>query len=243
MNIEFIGHPGTGKSRVCDALSDLLLRQPIETPVRVFPAVDREPRVKVLGSKILHASLFLVLRPATAFHFVSLVRTSGQASRRKGAAKTLNLFSEIGRELRHRGEISVREQGVLQAVWSVALGADSPDTAGLLHSAAAYLPDFVVHVEAERSELHRRLERRASGRSRMDGLSAAQREPLLQKGDLLFSEIIAEWQRLDPHHRYLKIQNPDGSDADALAALVFEALPFAPAAAVGTPTLTWTTGS
>jgi hypothetical protein len=217
MSIEFIGLPGAGKSSICGWLSKSLTAAPAPTSVRIFCAADTENRAKLMASKLLRAALFVVVHPRTAAAFIALVRSSGQSSRRDGISKTLNLFSEIGREKWHRGSLSIYEQGVVQAIWSVAIGAGAPDVVSLLRVASPYLPHCVVHVEADHGDIHRSLESRTSGRSRFDRLPPEYREQFLHKGDALFQTILAEWKRLGPEYSYVQVRNSGDADPNVLA--------------------------
>jgi len=231
MGIEFIGLPGSGKSYLCTRMSETIQRMPSQAPFAVYPPVDSEARAKVLLRKLLRATLFVVRHPASAVRFLSLMSKSQQDSLPVGITKTLNLFSEIGRKEWSRGKIPACEQGVLQAIWSIALEAKTPDIGGLVRAASPYLPRLVVHVEADRSELLRRLEDRTSGGSRLDRMPRRDREEALHDGETLFAEIVADWMRSRPDHRYLRIRNTDASDIDELIDRILASLPGEPLAA------------
>lgn len=231
MSIEFIGLPGTGKSYLYSRMSEAIQRMPSPVPVATYPPIDSDPRSKLLLLKLLRAAFFVTRHPATACHFLSLMRSSQQASRRAEITKALNLFSEIGRKEWSGKTILAREQGVLQAIWSVALEARTPDIGGLVRAASPYLPVLVVHVEADRSEQLRRLEGRTTGHSRLDRMPRERREMVLRNGEALFPEIIAEWMQRQPNHCYLRIQNTDGSDTGELVGRILAAMPGIPVAA------------
>jgi len=216
MGIEFIGLPGAGKSYLCTRLSETMQRMPSQVPFAVYPPVDSEARAKVLLRKLLRASLFVIRHPASAVRFLSLMSKSRQDSLPVGITKTLNLFSEIGRKEWSGGKIPACEQGVLQAIWSIALEARTPDIGGLVRAASPYLPHLVVHVETDPGELLRRLEGRTSGRSRLDRMPHARREEALRDGETLFAKIVADWMRQRPDHCYLRIRNADAGDIDGL---------------------------
>ena len=224
MSVEFIGLPGVGKSWLCSSLAESLEESPAGDAYKLFPPVDREPRLKVVALKALRAGSFAVLDPRRSWKVFRLVGKSGQRSRWEGFKKTINLLAELGRQRLDRGAEAVLEQGVIQSIWSLALDAEHVDLPGLLSCSKPFLPRVVVHVETERDELHHRLDLRKGGRSRLDALSREEREEAIDRGEKLFRRVVDLWRDLQGDGVYKQLRNSTPDDADKLRREVFEVI-------------------
>jgi len=240
MSIEFIGLPGAGKSRICQGLAEEARRRPENEAFVLFPLVDREPRAKVVISKMLYALSFAARHPGKSIRLLRLIVEGRQTNPREGLAKTLHLFSELGREKRFRRRMPVFEQGVLQAIWSIAIGAERADLAALLATVKPCLPEFVIHVEVDRAEILRRLENRRQGKSRFDRFPRDRREGMLERADELLTDLVDIWKHSVPEPRFIAIQNSEDSEIETHVEAILATLP-GPSDPPSPNSLTWST--
>ncbi|HLQ37942.1 MAG TPA: hypothetical protein VK348_09080 [Planctomycetota bacterium] len=214
--VEFIGLPGVGKSELSGRIARVLagngvaVRQPSHAL-----AHDLGPIMRRI-CKSLHVLRELVSHPVAS---TRAVRTIAATRQRSGLTFVLLVFNwllvvTLARRARRRPGAQLFDQGVVQALWSVALDGD-PDAAMLLLRQAAasrVLPDIVIVVEAELATVHQRLLSRADGNSRAD------REPdrvpeLLARGSELLQRI-RKALLASPEPRILTLCNEVGADLD-----------------------------
>jgi hypothetical protein len=115
----------------------------------------------------------------------------------------------------------VFDQGIVQAIWSVALEGDAEKAIALLAEHAAELPDVVVLVEADLATVQARLVRRPDHDSRLDREKGRAPE-LLQHGNDLLHRIATALEHMGA--RIIPLRNEAGADAERLADQVVRSL-------------------
>jgi hypothetical protein len=170
--VEFLGLPGAGKS----SLSHLVAAQLAEHGVTVAQpsyelAHGPQPRLRRLR-KMLHVARELVTHP---FATARAARIVGATRQPDAATRTRLLFNwllvvALARGARTRPGVHLLDQGVLQAVWSIALEDRSETALQLLAdpALALALPDVAVVVAARLDVVHDRLCSRSAHDSRVE---------------------------------------------------------------------------
>lgn len=195
--VELCGLPGAGKSHLARRLRAALAGHGVvvHSPGdRVGPDV---PRGRRLAGKLGMVTRHAMDEPGTSFGLATALRTAPGGDERAGAlarwvawAVAQRLVAEGGR----RHGVSVLDEGVLQALWSIGLRSDVLPALRVLEaeSAAWVTSSLVVVVEAPVDLVEQRLAARASRHSRTQRLGPAERRRELRRGaDLL--ERLADW--------------------------------------------------
>lgn len=219
MIVELVGLPGVGKSFLCRALvrayaGNGTVRVIVESEREVAPiGISRE-----LLAKLSRAARFALLHVGTTATLVRTVCGRGQSLRRGRLSKLVNLLSETDRSSRvPSGETCINSQGVLQAVWSLDMRSDEPARAELLTALTRWLPEAVVHVEADPAEYETWLRTRRDGRSHFDRLESDGLPAAVERGRTLAHAILEDWaSRVSAAHR-LDFRNARGARAGDIA--------------------------
>lgn len=215
MNIELIGLPGVGKSYLCNQIAEAAKAHGL-AELKTTPCVDEMPKLKAYGAKVSRAVRFAMRHPRVAGKIRRILKTSGQSDRRQLLTKTINLYSELHRSNGKNGATLVSEQGVIQAVWSLALRSKKPIAGELLLTVRAWLPDTCAMVECEREEHLRRLGSRANGQSRYDGVSNEKLEAEIDHGAALLDEILATRNAMQPQGKTVRLRSDAEFDGERL---------------------------
>tara|TARA_R110002096_G_scaffold4493_4_gene20779 strand:+ start:9082 stop:9804 length:723 start_codon:yes stop_codon:yes gene_type:complete len=224
MTIEFIGLPGVGKSYICRRLFEVCEPPGGAEAIHVAPAAEDQRRVAHLAAKLHRATLFLLRHPLVTGRILHCVGRSAQKSSLEAVFKAVNLLSELQAVDRTQG-VSVIDQGVLQAIWSVLLrGRNCQDERRFLELVRPWLPSVVIFVVAEREENIRRLRTRLNGQSRIDGLPAGEIEAELIRGTNLLEQIFKEWKEVVSDGRELRVVNQGDFSPSMVASLLPELL-------------------
>jgi predicted kinase len=194
--VELCGLPGAGKSHLARRLRAALAEHGVvvHSPGdRVGPDV---PRGRRLAGKLGMVTRQAMDEPGRSIGLATALRTApgdervGALARWVAWAVAQRLVSDGAR----RHGVSVLDEGVLQALWSIGLRSDVRPVLRLLEadSAAWVTSSLVVVVEAPVDLVERRLAARASQHSRTQRLGPAERRRELRRGaDVL--ERLADW--------------------------------------------------
>jgi energy-coupling factor transporter ATP-binding protein EcfA2 len=182
MVVEFVGMPGSGKSTIAHAAAGLLradgheVSEPTWTIDRLPSANDRRL------SKLRVAAIEGLSRPGSTLAGAGAVLATSQsnpAGYPSGIVNWTYLAGLYRNAARHPG-ITLFDQGVLQAIWSVVYGSES--RRGLAVESWVTLArerltaeSLAVFVEADDATIRSRLARRSESRSRL-GASMARSE-------------------------------------------------------------------
>ncbi|MFT4549580.1 MAG: hypothetical protein ACI8XO_002451 [Verrucomicrobiales bacterium] len=223
MSVEFFGLPGSGKSYLCESLGKQLAGRDMQIDGCAHPPVDLQPRLRLHLIKQSSAWRFAIRHPVLASRIVRIIQRSGQASKRHVVTKSINLFAELTRCEKFRNRL-VSEQGVLQAIWSVALRARRPVIDDLVTLALPWLPTIIVQVDVDRAEHLRRLDEREGGRSRLDRMEGQALSEELDRGAVLLAEIVRSCERLVPSAQWHRVENLSNRDSFQVLRPVIEAI-------------------
>lgn len=170
--VEFFGVPGVGKSTLARRASERLAatRTVTEPTYELAHEVSTATRYRGKGR---YAASALARRPRRALEAARLIATIDQPSRRTLGKLAFNwLYVDGAVGSRPRGELWVLDQGLVQAVWSVGLGAARDRTPELCRLAVEALsrsgPALVVLVDADPETVRDRLADRSGGDTRLE---------------------------------------------------------------------------
>ena len=217
--VEFLGLPGVGKSELSHRVAQRLAGNGIAVrqPSHVL-AHGMSPPARRLG-KTLYVLREILCHPVAAARTARAIAATGQRDRRTRGLLTFNwlLVVALARRARRRAGIHLLDQGLLQAVWSVAFDGDADGAVRLLSApdAGRALPDVVVVVEADQGTVRQRLCHRAQNESRLERQFDRATE-LLAHGDRLLQRIRTALAR-DCGARIVTVHNEAGTDLDRLA--------------------------
>jgi AAA domain len=224
--VELFGLPGSGKSHFARELlrGSAEIEMPVNLPgAGVGPAVPSLPRMaRKLG---LVAGQMLQRPVPSCIAMRSIV--SAQRPRTEGLSRcvqwavTQRLLTSAGR----RPGVHLFDEGLLQALWSVALRGDVTPTLRVLErrSGRSAMPDLVVVVHASIDEIEDRLAARHSRHSRVqEHHDPIARRRELARGAELVRSLVAWWERVAPGPgRLIEIRNDPGLDPHGEAVALF----------------------
>jgi len=223
MIVEHVGLPGAGKSYLHDKLLQQL-RSGSRFAAVCDDLIDAQSRFHARSVKSFAAARFSVKQPRKVIEIMSFVQRSQQRSRLEQLTKSVNLFAELSHASRYDvAKLVMSEQGLLQAIWSLALRARRPPSEELLVAVRDWLPSVLVLVEAADPEQNvQRLRLRTDGRSRFDDLSGAQLLAELERGRILLHEILDHWSKLMPDGACYRIVNDTELQSEQLTDWIVE---------------------
>lgn len=171
--IEFVGLPGSGKSTVAACLTADLIRHGIRAISRSAVLADDSPFIWRQFKRVL-----IVIRNAgECWHLyrtaLKLILASGQKSVKDAAKVTWNFWSVIAlmaNSRRSAGQVTIVDQGLLQAIWSVQLSASKALTIDLwkdLLLAAGINDILLVNIRSGMETARRRVATRQSTGTRL----------------------------------------------------------------------------
>lgn len=223
MNIELVGIPGVGKSYLCRSVEFQLQSEKDRGAVSPLPLTTPWMKAPYAGHvtntvrKIVGATVFACCHPRTTRSLQKLVFGQGQKIQRNRTTKFINLLSEMQRLHAAGAKRSLMtEQGVLQGVWSLEMLASTTICEQLMELIIPWLPDAIVVVKAETSQLEQQLAFRELGQSTFDQLRGRKLSLAIRRGEENMARILELWARLKPEGRRLDFHNEPDNDAAIL---------------------------
>lgn len=194
--VELVGIPGSGKSR----LARMLAAELGGRGVAVAQPQRRYESTVPAGRRLTRKAVACVAAGATApVHTTRLVRRlarSGQAGPGDVAGRLVQLLvarDVAGRAARRTG-VSVVDEGLVQALWSVGLHGDVSAVLPVLeHGLREPLADLLVVLQVPEDLALARLSSRSSQHSRIQQLPEAARLAELKHGTRLLCDLVAWW--------------------------------------------------
>jgi len=173
MLIEFFGLPGSGKSTMSRIAVELLQAQGLAVEEVTFDLDHRRNGPGRILAKFAHILRFVAANPFHAIGDVVGVAASGQATLKDGGKAIFNwlFIASVASRKREANHITMLDQGVAQALWSVRFAAKrnaGPNAMLGRAERAAFMPDLVVHVRASLQNVGDRLSARSDPVSRLD---------------------------------------------------------------------------
>ena len=173
MLVEFYGVPAAGKSTLSRHVAALLLQRgfAVDEPTHVLHHRSNLFRRQIL--KLRHFGRFALQNPdriVSAAVLIARTRQRTWADYWTAFTNWIVIASIVSRP-RAPGRITLLDQGIAQALWSVAFAAGSEAMLGrLAHEVrrGPLRPDLIVHVRASLGAVERRLAKRAGKASRLE---------------------------------------------------------------------------
>ncbi len=220
LRVEFLGLPGVGKSTLSHRVAAHLAaagRLVSQSSYELAHDVGPGPR---RWRKSIHVIAELLRHPIAAWRAARAVQRTTQPDLSTRLRLWFNwlLVLDLGRAASRRQGVHLFDQGILQAIWSIALEDRDEAALSLLAAPAARsaLPDLVVVVDADLDVVAKRLDRRQGRDSRVErtrnGIS------LLQRGDQLVAAIRKQVRR--DHAIEVVEARTDEADLEQLAARI-----------------------
>jgi ABC-type dipeptide/oligopeptide/nickel transport system ATPase component len=176
MLIEFLGLPGCGKSTLSHSVAEQLRREGRAVNEATYILNHRRHKLERLLRKLGHLTDYAAHHPRVAWSDIRAIQRTRQASLadlRNSGMNWLYVSSiVVSRPFRPSvGMITILDQGIAQAVWSIGWAAQSDTWLDLLSPPAGHacaMPHLVVSVRADLETIGSRLEARRVRASRMD---------------------------------------------------------------------------
>jgi hypothetical protein len=194
MLIEFFGLPGSGKSTFSRLVADLLLKRGLAVEEITYDLDHRRPRVERLLVKLSHLLRYAAAHPRYALSDLARVVATRQASLRDLGKSIFNwmFIASLASRKRSSHSITLLDQGVAQALWSIGFAARQQNSLDLLLAEpkrAAFRPDLIICVRSNLQTIGDRLAARERRVSRLD--ARGQNHHALQCADSHGSAIIS----------------------------------------------------
>ncbi|ELY54560.1 hypothetical protein C491_18199 [Natronococcus amylolyticus DSM 10524] len=227
--VEFFGVPGAGKSTIARRLTERLAAtgRPVSEPT--YELAHGVSSARRYLAKSGYAATGTCRRPRQALAAARAIAESGQPSPRALVKTTFNWLYVTGvLESRKSGELQVLDQGLVQAAWSVGLGAERDRTTPLCELAVDALsragPSVVVVVDVAPETVRERLASRADGDTRVspagDGHGVSEAFERKDRIERSLADAVAD----EPSVDLLRVDNESQADLEDAVATVLERL-------------------
>ena len=174
--IEFVGLPGVGKSTLCRSVAAELETRGANVHEPIYER-NTYSTIRRIASKARFASHGLIANPKTTLRTTQHVRQTDQQSPSDSIRVLFNLYYVMGvtNTFQPRASVTLLDQGVFQARWSVSLQSKQPITEAIktVEIPPHLTPDLVVFVEATDTTIASRLINRTDGDTRFSPNSEA----------------------------------------------------------------------
>ena len=194
VTVEFAGIPGAGKSRLVEGFAAGLAARGV--PVRQPQALlgPATPAARRLARKALASSAAALGGPGTSVRAVRAIARSGQPAAGDVAGRVVQwlVAQRVTADARHRGAVSLVDEGVLQCLWSIGLRGDVETVLAALTARRFHRPDLIVVVRVPPEVALERLTARPSQHSRTQLLPESERLTELSRGHRVLDRLV-EW--------------------------------------------------
>ena len=194
--VELVGIPGSGKSRLARWLATELGRQgvPVAEPQRRYDSTV--PAGRRITRKAVACTAVGLTAPAHTARLVGRLAQSGQSRSADVAGRLVQLLvaRDVARRAARQRGVSVVDEGLMQALWSVGLRGDLsrglPLVTALEHEQPA---DLLVVLRVPSEVALTRLSARSSQHSRIQLVPESDRLAELKRGARLLDELVEWW--------------------------------------------------
>lgn len=230
MVVEFLGMPGSGKSTLASRVVEIIEGRGIRVRKQAYVLAHCVSRRRRVTAKLLYVLSELFLEPRYAIRSASAIAATGQSATMeliKGLFNWLFVTSLVRPVTRFNG-IHLLDQGLFQALWSIAFSGSHDSLAIMTDKLLVHMPvpNVVVIVHAQLPTIARRLAARQSQDSRLERL--LEKDPgIMARSALLFEEIVETVKLVTSQYAIpdvVNIDNDENGDLEANAQAVTEML-------------------
>lgn len=220
--VEMLGLPGSGKSTLALAVSRLLLARGVPVALPMNEATQGSLLSRRTRSVAGIAGV-AARRPGYALRSLQLVAATRQVPGRAYAKVSHNWLHVSARFARSDlAGIRLFDQGMYQALWSIAYGATAPGLDGVLAELDAIMPhpDVVVRLHVEPSVAAHRLVSRPGRHSRVeaDAPGSGSADEPLRRAQRALQRVFMLPSLSDPGGRRPRVIDVDNNAAQETAA-------------------------
>jgi thymidylate kinase len=216
LSVELVGIPGSGKSRRARRLAERLGERGVAVGQPQAPLAPSVPTGRRLARKALACGATAVTEPGTALRVVRGVLRSGQPGRGQAVGRMVQwlVAEDVAARAARRPGVSIVDEGLVQALWSIGLRGDVRPVLAALDAAPRRHPaDLLVVVRVPPEVALARLAARASRHSRTQALDEPARLVELERGARLLEHLVEWWSGRSPGTG--EVRTLDGTDDDA----------------------------
>lgn len=213
--VELVGIPGSGKSRRARNLAERLGERGAavgQPQARLAPSV---PTGRRLARKAVACGSTAATEPGTAVRVVGSILRSGQPGPGQALGRVVQwlVAEDVATRAARRPGVSIVDEGLVQALWSIGLRGDVRPVLAVLDAAPRRAPAGLLVVVRVPPELAlARLAARSSRHSRTQLLDESERLAELERGARLLDELVDWWSGRCPDRTVTTL---DGADDDA----------------------------
>jgi thymidylate kinase len=224
--VEFLGLPGVGKSAVCAKTAEHLSRRGFVVRQPVLAVSDRSalgPRLRGYLGKSRLIARELLAHPLHSLRSIRAIASTRQPSPSVLVMVVTNWLMQgsLLRTCRSLPAVSLFEEGIFQALWSIGLEGRPGAVRDLGATLADVLsvPDVVVVVEADLDAVIQRLGKRAGNESRADRWRGED-DRAFARASAVMLEVTDSLTRAierEQRSRVIRVDNRSGADPEAAA--------------------------
>lgn len=196
MLIEFFGLPGSGKSTLSRHVASLLRARGHHVVETTYNLDHCSQGIGRLWAKSGHVARYTMINPYRAASDLAGVVASHQTATADLAKSAFNwmFISALASHPRSPDRVTLLDQGLAQAMWSIALAARRKSWLRLVSSEPsrrALCPDMIIHIRAALPTIGERLASRKRLASRLDAHGHDQER--LRRAEAIGDEIVCRF--------------------------------------------------
>lgn len=214
--VELVGLPGAGKSRLARTLAQGLADRGVAVtqPQLPFSVAVPAPR-RLLRKSVACAAEAMLAPPLTARLIWSVLHSGQEGGAWMARAIQLVVARHVARAAAPGG-VSLVDEGIVQALWSVGLRGDPSPVLSALHDQHELQADLLVVLRPSPELALARLTARSSRHSRVQSLPERSRLAELTRGAVLLDELVAWWtERPGGSGELVVLSRPEEEDGEA----------------------------
>jgi thymidylate kinase len=230
MIIEFFGMPGSGKSTLANRVAEIIESWEIGVQKQTYVLAHCVSRRRRVTTKIRYILPEICLEPRYAARSARAIAATGQSSALEWVRALFNwLFvTPLVRPITQFDGIRMLDQGIFQALWSVAFSGDHNALKIMTDRLMVQspMPNVVVIVHARLPTVVQRLTTRQSHDSRLERL-LEENPGVLARSESLFlqvAEIVKFLMRQRTMPAIIDVDNDEGMDLETNAQAVAQNL-------------------
>lgn len=212
--VEFVGAPAAGKTTLSKAVADRL-SETVDYVWEPTRAIGTQTRSQRVGNKVRYVTEYAFCAPITSFGMVQKMSQTAQQNHSDTIRVSFNWLYVCGLSRCTGDELTLLDQGVFQALWSIGYSSELDWKRALraLTVPSSVLPDFLVVVTADEATLTDRLgaDHRSETRVAESEMSDIRRAIA---GVEALQDLLDEYASAMRGDGYIVVDNSEGADFD-----------------------------